>query len=69
MTNSQFTNIATNGVETYGQWSISNTSFGSIVGDGIVADFGVTTVSGDTFANIGGSDMYSAGGSFVVSKP
>ena len=69
VTNSQFTNIATNGVETYGTWMISNTSFGSIVGNGIVADSGVTTVSGNTFTNIGGSDMYSAGGSFVVLTP
>jgi len=69
VTNSQFTNIATNGIETYGSWNISNTGFGSIAGDGIVADSGVTTVSGDTFTNIGGSDMYSAGGSFVVLTP
>jgi len=41
-----------------------------IVGLGcIVADFGVTTVSGDEFSNIGGSDMYSAGGSFAVVTP
>jgi hypothetical protein len=66
VTNSQFTNIGTNGIETYGQWNVSNTSFQSIAGNGIVADSGVTTVSGDTFANIGGSDMYSNGGSFVV---
>ena len=69
VTNSQFTNIATDGIETYGQWNISNTSFASIAGNGIVADSGVTTVSGYTFTNIGGSDMYSAGGSFVVLKP
>jgi hypothetical protein len=69
VTNSQFTNIATNGIETYGQCNISNTSFASIAGNGIVADSEVTTVSGDTFTNIGGSDMYSAGGSFVVLKP
>ena len=69
VTNSQFTNIGTNGVETYGQWNISNTSFGSIAGNGIVADSGVTTVSGNTFTNIGGSDMYPAGGTFVVLTP
>jgi len=68
ITNSQFTNIATNAVETYGQWNISDTSFGWIAGNGIMADSGVTTVSGNTFTNIGGSNMYSAGGSFVVSK-
>lgn len=66
VTNSQFTNIATNGIESYGQWSVSKTSFGSVAGNGIVADSGVTTVSGDTFTNIGGSNMYSAGGTFVV---
>jgi len=64
--NSQFTKIATDGINTYGQWSISDTSFGSIAGNGIVAFSGVTTISGDTFTNIGGSDTYSAGGSFVV---
>jgi len=69
VTNSEFTNISTNGVETYGQWTISNTSFASIVGNAIVADFGVTTVSGDTFTNVGGSDTSSAGGSFVVLTP
>jgi hypothetical protein len=69
VTNSQFTNITTNGIETFGQWNISNTSFGSIGGSGIQADSGITTVSRDKFANIGGSDMYSAGGSFVVLAP
>jgi hypothetical protein len=69
VTNSQFTNIATNGIETYGQWNISNTSFGSIAGNGIVSDSGLTTVSADTFTNIGGSDMFSAGGIFVVLTP
>jgi hypothetical protein len=69
LSNSVLTNIATNGVETYGQWNISDTSFESIAGNGIVADFGVTTVSGDTFTNIGGSNMSSAGGSFVVLAP
>jgi hypothetical protein len=62
VTNSQFTNIATNGVETYGQWNIFNTTFGPIAGNGIMADAGVTTVSRDTFTNIGGSDMLAAGG-------
>jgi hypothetical protein len=71
VTNSQFTNIATNGIETYGQWNVFNTSFGSIAGNGIVADSGVTAISADTFTNIGGSDLYSAGGSwsFVVWTP
>lgn len=69
LSNSVLTNIASNGVETYGQWNISDTSFGSIAGNGIMADSGVTTVSGDTFTNIGGSNMSSAGGSFVVLTP
>jgi hypothetical protein len=72
VSNSQFTNIGTNGIETYGQWTIYNTSFGSIAGSGIVADSGVTTVStvsANTFTNIGGSNMYSAGGTFVILTP
>jgi hypothetical protein len=69
VSNSNFANIGTNGIETYGQWNVSNTSFGSIAGNGIMADSGVTTVSGDTFTNIGGSNMYSAGGTFVVLTP
>ncbi len=67
--NSQFTNIGTNGVETYGQWSIRNTSFGSIIDSAIVADPGVVTVFGNTFTGIGVTDMYSAGGSFVELTP
>jgi len=69
VTNSQFINVATNGVETYGLWNISNSTFGSIDGNGIVADSGVTTVSGNIFTNIGGTDLYSAGGTFVVLMP
>jgi hypothetical protein len=49
MTNLQFTTsppMASKPMANYGQWSISNTGFGSIAGDGIVADSGVTTVSG-----------------------
>jgi hypothetical protein len=69
VTNSQFTSIATNGVEAYGQWNVFNPSFGSIAGNVIVADYGMTTLSRDTFTNIGGSDMYSAGGTFVVLTP
>jgi hypothetical protein len=68
-TNSQFTNIATNGIETFGQWNIFNSSFRSIAGNGIRADSGVTTVSGDTFTNIAGKDLYSGGGTFVASTP
>jgi hypothetical protein len=67
--NSQFTNIGTNGIETYGSWNVFYTSFGSIAGNAIMSDSGVTTVSGDTFTEIGGADMYSAGGTFVVLTP
>lgn len=66
VTNSKFRNIRTNGIETYGSWTVSNTNFESIAGNGIMADSGVTTVSADTFTNIGGSDMSSAGGTFVA---
>src|ERR1035438_6348255 len=69
VTNSHFTNIATNGIETFGQWSVVNNRFESIAGNGIVADSGATTVSENRFTNIGGSDMYSAGGSFVELSP
>ena len=69
VTNSHFTNIATNGIESFGQWSVVNNRFESIAGSGIVADSGVTTVSENRFTNIGGTDMYSAGGSFVVLTP
>ena len=65
VTNSHFTNIATNGIETFGQWSVVDNRFESITGSAIVADSGVTTVSENRFTNIG-TDMYSAGGSFVV---
>lgn len=65
ITDSKFTNIATNGIETYGAWTILNTSFENIVQNGIFNPFGVTTVSGNTFTNIGGSNMLSGGGSFV----
>jgi hypothetical protein len=66
LTNSQFMNIGTNGIESYGQWNVSKSSFQSIAGNGIMSDSGVTAVSGNTFTNIGGSDMYSNGGSFVA---
>jgi hypothetical protein len=68
VTNSHFTNVATNGIETFGQWSVVDNRFESIAGSGIVADSGVTTVSENRFTNIG-TDMYSAGGSFVVLTP
>lgn len=66
VTGSQFTNIATNAIETYGDWNISNASFASIAGNGIVNPSGVTAVYGNTFTDIGGSNMLSTGGTFVV---
>jgi len=68
LTNSHFTNIATNGIETFGQWSVVDNRFESIAGSGIVADSGVTTVSENRFTNVG-TDMYPNGGTFVVSTP
>lgn len=65
LTNSDFTNIATNGIETYGTWTVLNTRFENIVQNGIFNSFGVTTVLGNTFTNVGGSDMLSGGGSFL----
>jgi hypothetical protein len=67
VTNSQFTNIGTNGIETCVSLCLMeclphfHTSFGSIAGNVIMSDSGVTTVSGDTFTEIGGADMYSPG--------
>lgn len=62
--NSKFGNIPTNAIETYGGWSISGSSFLSLRGNGIANPFGVTTVCGNTFTGIGGSDMLSMGGTF-----
>src|SRR5579871_919677 len=64
--NSQFSNVGTDAVTTYGQWKISTSSFASVAGNGIVNPFGETMVSGDTFVNIGGTNMLSTGGTFVT---
>jgi hypothetical protein len=64
--NSQFSKIGTDAISTYGQWTISTSTFASVVGNGIVNPFGATTVSGDTFLDIGGTDMLSTGGTFVT---
>ncbi len=64
--NSQFSKIGTDAISTYGQWKISTSTFASVVGNGIVNPFGITTVSGDTFFDIGGTDMLSTGGTFVT---
>ena len=66
--NSHFRNVATDAIDTYGSWNILNSRFISIAGNGIVNPYGVTAVSGNTFLNIGGSDMLSTGGTFVESK-
>lgn len=65
VTNSQFANIETDAVTTYGNWNIFQSTFTSVAGNGIVNPFGVTTVSGNTFLQIGGIDMLSTGGTFV----
>jgi hypothetical protein len=64
--NSQFSNIGTDAITTYGQWKVFTSTFTSVSGNGIVNPFGVTTVSGDTFLDIGGTDMLSTGGTFVT---
>jgi|SRR5208283_4572294 len=64
---SQFADIATNAIQTYGAWNISNTSFDSVGGSGIFNLSGLTVISGDTFTNIGGSDWDAAGGTFAFS--
>ncbi len=64
--NSQFSKIGTDAISTYGQWTISTSTFASVVGNGIVNPLGVTLVSGDTFLDIGGTDMLSTGGTFVT---
>ena len=63
---SEFTKIATNAIETYGHWNVMNSTFDSVAGNGIYNPFGVTEVSGNTFTNIGGSDLDAAGGTFVT---
>jgi hypothetical protein len=64
---SQFRNIATTAIETYGNWNISNTTFDSVGGSAILNNFGVTSLSGDIFTGIGGSDWEAAGGTFAFS--
>jgi hypothetical protein len=65
LTNSVFQNIGSDAIETWGPWSIMNSEFTSVAGNGIVNPFGVTTVGGNTFSNISGNDTLSTGGSFV----
>jgi len=65
VSNSDFTNIATNAIESYGSWTVTDSTFTGIGGDGILNIGGVATVSGNVFTNIGGSNMSSNGGTFV----
>ena len=62
--NSKFGNIPTNAIETYGGWKHIRQQLPVPAGNGIANPFGVTTVCGDTFTGIGGSDMLSTGGTF-----
>jgi hypothetical protein len=64
--NSDFVGIATNAIQTYGDWTVDNSNFQSVAGDGIVNAFGVTNLSADTFSSIGGQDLDAAGGVFNV---
>lgn len=66
---SNFENIETDAVETFGAWNISGSQFKSIAGNGIVNPNGITTVYGNTFTNIGGTDMLPEGGSFILEGP
>lgn len=65
ITNSQFNKIWSNAVQTFGTWSIGNSRFAFVAGDAIVNSFGVTTLHGDTFIVVSGSELFSGGGSFV----
>lgn len=66
LTKSQFSNIGTDAVTTYGNWKVFTSTFTSVAGNGILNPFGVTTVSTDTFLGIGGTDMLSTGGTYVT---
>ena len=62
--NSQFTNIATNAIESYGRWNVSNCSFIAITETALLNDSGVMFVSNNTFASVG-TNLYSNGGTFA----
>jgi hypothetical protein len=66
VTNSHFSGIATNGIQTFGSWSVAGSTFDSIGGDGILNTYGVTAVASDTFTNIGGTNLGEDGGTFTV---
>jgi hypothetical protein len=69
VTNSQFTDIATDAIQTYGPWTIFDDTFTSVGGNAIVNPFGITAVSGNAFIDIAGSDMLSTGGTFTTQGP
>jgi hypothetical protein len=54
LSNSHFVNIATNGVETYGRWEISNSGFIGITGTAITAD-------ANSLANVSANQFFSNG--------
>jgi hypothetical protein len=69
VTNSQFTNISTDAVMTYGGGRIFDSAFDGVGGNGIVNLFGEDFVCNNTFANVAGSNMLSRGGTFVSYVP
>jgi len=66
LTNSHFSKISSDAVQTYGGWRIYDNSFDSVGGNGIVNLGGEDLVDFNSFVSIGGSDMLSAGGTFVT---
>jgi len=65
LTNSQFTNISTNALVTFGGAGIFHNTFNGIGGDGIVNLSGPDLVWNNTFVNVAGSNMVAQGGTFV----
>jgi hypothetical protein len=66
VTRSQFMNIQTNAILTYGRWRVDDSTFENIGMNGIYNCNGLTTVSNNIFISVGQLDMDPAGGSFVV---
>lgn len=67
LTKSQFANIASDAVQTYGgDWRIYGNNFESVGGSGIVNFGGLDLVDSNSFVDIGGSDMFAAGGTFAT---
>ncbi len=69
VTNALFSDIATNAVQTFGDWTVHDSTFRSVQGDGILNTFGVTDVSGNTFINIGGKDLDAEDGASFTGTP